>query len=299
MDYSKGQASTKHCDGSELRMSPADLLFVMDVANTIRTDQSGYYNVPPPPTANHDGRPLCVRPQDVLLSPRVSGFARSSSRQPPTSSPSPLTSQPSAISPRAAPLGRPLTPQPSACTERPQVATPSLPASRSSRHPVALPDDADPHFKIEIRVQGHIGLRMTLDRIMVDTPLNQTIVCKVDGADVVMDNEIRGKEVWTQRAHFPGDSSRATPRRSPKDPKSGFTVGHLLTILVKKQYIHWNNFEPTRKGFVELRDLIGPAAGSMKHVRVHWESEYAVAIRRRRIKEGIWCYFLELEIRIG
>ncbi|KAL7284531.1 hypothetical protein ACG7TL_001823 [Trametes sanguinea] len=169
-------------------------------------------------------------------------------------------------------------------------------------NPNPSPRDTDPDFRIKIQVQDEIGLRLTLDRLQAERPLNQAIARNVTAANQSLDGKIRGYEVWIQNAYFAAQSTgRMVPSSIPKDPQQGFTVGHPLTILVQKQYKHWKNFmrSATTNGLAELGDLVGPAAGSLKKHSVGWGTVYAVAIRRRKLRDGHWCYSLQLEIRVS
>ncbi|OSD00635.1 hypothetical protein PYCCODRAFT_1479078 [Trametes coccinea BRFM310] len=317
MNHSQDQSASTAArnDSPGDSMSPADVLLAMDIAASLRYDQWGNPRTPGPVRVPvvYDQVPRYVRPQDIFPPPRTP--ERRSIPDPGSLAPT-----------QCVPYGKQRTPDSGAHasshlvpstsgtpgTPKREPRAPSQPQSESTvitrsaprpmRFPVPLPSDTDPDFRIKIQVQDEIGLRLTLDRLQTESPLNQAIARNVTAANQSLDGKIRGYEVWIQNAYFAAQSTgRMSPSSIPKNPQQGFTVGHLLTILVQKQYKHWKNFmrSATTNGLAELGDLVGPAAGSLKKHSVGWGTVYAVAIRRRKLRDGHWCYFLQLEIRVS
>ncbi|KAI9069762.1 hypothetical protein FKP32DRAFT_1599696 [Trametes sanguinea] len=314
MNHSQHQSSTAHGEGSGNNISPADIILAMDLAASFRYDQWGNPRAPGQvnPPAVHDHVPRYVRPQDVFPAPRPPGRPRTPTQGSLVPSQNALYASgartPShgshALAQRDLPTSerlKTLRPGPRAPVQ-PQfesTATPPSAARRHARYPIPLPSDTDPKFQVDIHVHGDTGLRLTLDRLRTESPLNQSIARQVVSANLSLDHKIRGNEIWTQPAHFPGETTRMVPRHTPKDPKRGFTVGHLLTLLVQKQHSYWQRFASARNGHVLLKDVVGHAsAGTLKEERIDWGAVYAVAIRRRKTNDGTWCYFPQLEIRI-
>ncbi|EIW53668.1 uncharacterized protein TRAVEDRAFT_23931 [Trametes versicolor FP-101664 SS1] len=127
------------------------------------------------------------------------------------------------------------------------AATPLVPILRLPddgsivRFPIPLPPGTDPHFKIDVSVDGVVGMQMSCPRRREQ--LNATIAGRVDGAARPMDCVFEpGMHMFVHRAIFSAEMHNIYPKLrtwTHKKPSTGFTFGHLLTILVQKQFVHW------------------------------------------------------------
>ncbi|KAI0654176.1 hypothetical protein C8Q70DRAFT_540747 [Cubamyces menziesii] len=162
---------------------------------------------------------------------------------------------------------------------------------------VPLPGVTDPYFKIDIISNGKIGFQLAGDDVRNDSaPVHPYVAQTVDNAMMCLDDEIRGGIIWTQRVYFAQELTKMTP--TDKRIRPGYTLGHLVTLLLHKQYRHWFSQVTKSKGACNLQYLVGanvrPEPGRNP---VDWSSLYAVAIRRRPLGSG-WCYFFQLEVRV-
>ncbi|KAH9886246.1 hypothetical protein C8Q73DRAFT_284369 [Cubamyces lactineus] len=104
--------------------------------------------------------------------------------------------------------------------------------------PVPLPHDTDPRFKIDIVANGMIGFRLASDDVRNDSlPVLPYVSRTVDNATMCLDDEIRGSIIWTQRVYFAQEKTKMTP--TDRRIRPGYTLGHLITLLLHKQYRHW------------------------------------------------------------
>ncbi|KAJ8494690.1 hypothetical protein ONZ51_g2176 [Trametes cubensis] len=103
---------------------------------------------------------------------------------------------------------------------------------------VPLPGVTDPYFKIDIISNGKIGFQLAGDDVRNDSaPVHPYVAQTVDNAMMCLDDEIRGGIIWTQRVYFAQELTKMTP--TDKRIRPGYTLGHLVTLLLHKQYRHW------------------------------------------------------------
>ncbi|KAI0330044.1 hypothetical protein GY45DRAFT_1324311 [Cubamyces sp. BRFM 1775] len=171
----------------------------------------------------------------------------------------------------------------------------AFPARPPPRHyPVPLPADTDKMFKIDVTVSGQPGTKLEYEGRQSNLVQITNIV---DNATLCLDEEILGPVIWAQRVYFaPETTVKRTPMPTPKRPSQGFTLAHLIEILLVKQRRHWAHLKPcdrTLQYFVG-KDVIPPE----ENCTIVRSSLYATAIRRRLLSTGLWCYFFQLEIRV-
>ncbi|KAI0654180.1 hypothetical protein C8Q70DRAFT_541060 [Cubamyces menziesii] len=171
-------------------------------------------------------------------------------------------------------------------------AFPALPPPQ--RYQVPLPSDTDSRFKINISVSGQLGMKLECEGTQSNLAL---ITQSVDNATLCLDEEISGPVIWTQRVYFATEAAvKMTPTPTPKDPLQEYTLAHLIALLLVKQRRHLASLKPddrTLQYFVGT-DAIPPQG----NCTISRSSLYATAIRRRLLQTGMWCYFLQLEIRV-
>ncbi|KAH9886251.1 hypothetical protein C8Q73DRAFT_669207 [Cubamyces lactineus] len=159
---------------------------------------------------------------------------------------------------------------------------------------VPLPPDTDGLFKIDLTTSGQPGVKLEFQG--TQSNLVQ-ITAFVDDATLCLDEEIPGPVIWAQRVYFaPETTVKMTPMPTPKSPPQGFTLAHLIELLLVKQRRHWatlNRCDRTLQYFVGADDI-----SPQENCTVTRSSMYATAIRRRRLYTGMWCYFFQLEIRV-
>ncbi|KAI0357896.1 hypothetical protein OH77DRAFT_1422033 [Trametes cingulata] len=134
-----------------------------------------------------------------------------------------------------------------------------MPAALSGlRFPVPLPRDLDPTVKLPITVKGAPGLRIVSCAWINKHMPNQDIMRDVDDAGRCIDDlvEVKARKLYVQRAYvshsteytssmharthrnqFVGQRGADVSTQHP--PESGFTVGHLLTLIIRKQLDGW------------------------------------------------------------
>ncbi|KAI0640428.1 hypothetical protein C8Q79DRAFT_452214 [Trametes meyenii] len=151
----------------------------------------------------------------------------------------------------------------------------------SPRYIVPLLSDMDPSFKIEINVDKVPGIR-----------LKSPFLQKVDAAEQCLDSYFRDQFTYTSRYMLPLKADHVESGITFRDPATGFTVGDLLNLLVRRQVAVWDG-----KTEVEIRVVPGSEGGA-GCVKVPSDALYAVAIRRRLVQGMPWCFFLELEARM-
>ncbi|KAH9886199.1 hypothetical protein C8Q73DRAFT_795380 [Cubamyces lactineus] len=160
-------------------------------------------------------------------------------------------------------------------------------------HKVPLPSDTDPTFRIPLYAAGKLGVQVAESVIhLSDDLLLAQIMRAVDNATESLDDVIQQDAIYMHRALFALETTKVVPFYLAKEPKRGFTLGHLLVPLLRKQISHWTKL-PRRRRVVEClvgTDAVEPAQGSKT---VSWSSVYITAIRRRA-----GYYFLELRVRI-
>ncbi|KAI0330033.1 hypothetical protein GY45DRAFT_1324292 [Cubamyces sp. BRFM 1775] len=80
-----------------------------------------------------------------------------------------------------------------------------------------------------------------------------------------------------------------------------FTLGHLISVLQSMQSEDWRTQVTNHHGD-NLRYVTGLTEGDLplgkQWTVVRFSDLYATAIRRRRLLDGLWSYFLQLEVRI-
>ncbi|KAH9886240.1 hypothetical protein C8Q73DRAFT_669199 [Cubamyces lactineus] len=158
---------------------------------------------------------------------------------------------------------------------------------------VPLPSDTDPNFRI--------GLTMGGLSFSVPTSLSQFsngrllagFLGMIDNASMSLDRYLPGPTVWVDRAYFPlSTESKMMALPEVKEPASGYTLAHLLVLLLNMQSEHWGTCHDSP----ELKRFFKPDAP--------WSHEagrlflLAVAVRRRPHDRSAWCYFLEVDILV-
>ncbi|KAI0365018.1 hypothetical protein BV20DRAFT_1125235 [Pilatotrama ljubarskyi] len=199
-----------------------------------------------------------VRPQDLMLpSSAVPQSHMTREPAPPPSPPAASLRSPSATVPQdSAP---PPTPPVPTVRRSERLRVPAPPSKNQRCYRVPVPGDTDPIFRIEINAGGRIGVNVHCKGIFTDVPLNSVYAKTVD-VDVLhlrLDGFFPDKVVWVQRAFFfcekPPRDAMLNP--SPKNPGTGFTAGHLLTLLAQKQHRNWLH---CYMGNMDLQDAVGP-----------------------------------------
>ncbi|KAI0640420.1 hypothetical protein C8Q79DRAFT_930572 [Trametes meyenii] len=189
------------------------------------------------------------------------------------------------------------------------VLTPSVPDDNYQGFKVPLPG-YDPEFRIDITIQGRIGKQLWSSRLHdgKSSAVNDIIKSTVDNQDEVLDERFKDGYVCTQAVPFATGNAEVNPWRTKRDPPTNYTLGHLLTRLSQKQHNQWRRMseDAERPGGEHdkrlLKDLVGHNAGAMGEEVVHLNQVYIVAIRRRWVSRPAWqawCYFPELEVRLG
>ncbi|KAI0330048.1 hypothetical protein GY45DRAFT_1337120 [Cubamyces sp. BRFM 1775] len=109
---------------------------------------------------------------------------------------------------------------------------------------VPLPNDTDPRFKIDIIANGMVGFQLGADE-------------SVDNAAMCLGDHIRGNAIWTQRVYFAQETTKMTPTEKRINTRFGYTLGHLITLLLQKQYRHWFGQMTKLQGGCSLQYLVG------------------------------------------
>ncbi|KAH9846999.1 hypothetical protein C2E23DRAFT_533027 [Lenzites betulinus] len=162
-------------------------------------------------------------------------------------------------------------------------------------YPVSLPAEMDMEFILRVTVNGQRGISLACPGLLSSKVLPSTIQRTVDSASYPMDRYFLDGTICTQRAYFACESV-ATPLAPSAMARGQFTLGHLLTVLARKQLRHWNY--TASNGRLQLQTLMGHSLVATRGNVVRASSIYIVAIRRRSSRHGGWCYFPELEVRI-
>ncbi|KAI0633992.1 hypothetical protein C8Q77DRAFT_1056091, partial [Trametes polyzona] len=190
---------------------------------------------------------------------------------------------------------------------------------------VPLPPNTDPEFKIGVSVRGVAGMSLGVYRTRSGHLLNTAISRDVDGADTTLDAMFpAGTPLHVHRGLFCCDLANIQPKLrswTAKDPSTGFTLAHLLTVIVQKQHNNWvqevrafslalpiRSFTywmlarhrlQSKQGMSPLHELVGlDAAGTERGTLVAFESLFVVAIRRHKRDNGTIWYYPQIEIRI-
>ncbi|KAI0643286.1 hypothetical protein C8Q79DRAFT_169902 [Trametes meyenii] len=173
---------------------------------------------------------------------------------------------------------------------------------------VPIPDNTDPDFAIEVFSQGSLGMRVDLASGQMHSAAHcviSAIESQVNGATRILDGHFpaRDRYLCTASLAFVDDTSIAKPIRALRSPQKGFTLAHLLSMLVRQQYRRWNKLKLARRHMIFLKDIVGPReAGEAGDRLVFVEHLYIVGVRRReapfRRRGPSWCYYPEVEIRI-
>ncbi|KAI0330031.1 hypothetical protein GY45DRAFT_794663 [Cubamyces sp. BRFM 1775] len=195
---------------------------------------------------------------------------------------------------------------------RPKDVAPSNPPSTSlsgfQRYKVPLPADTDPNFRIRIIASGKVGYGLkaghflSCDRVLRQIGgIENTVAERVYGATVSLESIIQGG-FYVQRVYFHREKN-TEPDPIYMFPLSranrvcDFTLGHLISVLQSMQSEDWYP-KVVNNHFDNLRDVTGLTDEGKQWTVVHFSDLYATAIRRRRLLDGLWSYFLQLEVRI-
>ncbi|KAI0325727.1 hypothetical protein GY45DRAFT_205046 [Cubamyces sp. BRFM 1775] len=171
----------------------------------------------------------------------------------------------------------------------------SLPRPRGLHVP--LPADTDPDFKIDIIVSGRVGFHL-MGRSR--TNMVPRVASVVDNAAMSLEDIIEDNGVYLQRVYYASERTQMAPRKILIRPQRTyqFILGHLISMLLTMQYTHWRDLEKDER---TLHYLIGRNGGLPQGTMLEFSDLCATAIRRRPVGEahrGMWCYFLQLDVRI-
>ncbi|KAI0654171.1 hypothetical protein C8Q70DRAFT_1030332 [Cubamyces menziesii] len=175
------------------------------------------------------------------------------------------------------------------------------PLPRAQRFQIPLPADTDPDFKIDIIVSGGIGFHLTWERTdMTELHVMPGVAKVVENATTTLDDIIVHDYLYVHRVYYASENTRAKLTRKYINPMRNytFTLGHLISLLQTMQYNHWTS--SSMKENRTLQYVVGMDSGLPQGGPVLQFSDLCVtAIRRRWIgHERMWCYIMQLEVRI-
>ncbi|KAI9069761.1 hypothetical protein FKP32DRAFT_1599695 [Trametes sanguinea] len=169
------------------------------------------------------------------------------------------------------------------------IASVPKPRPLDLRLSIPLPSDVDHTFQIPVNISGQPGLQLARCEWINKQMPNGSITRLVDGADRCIDDLVlhqrlqRGAEVYMTT-------------KLPTDP--GFTVAHLLTLIVRRQYDGWLKTYGRIRALARLEDLVGRGEAVPPNTEVSFDHLYIVAIRRSDSRDGRLRLFPQLEVRI-
>ncbi|KAI0654169.1 hypothetical protein C8Q70DRAFT_937227 [Cubamyces menziesii] len=160
------------------------------------------------------------------------------------------------------------------------------------RLPVPLPPDTDPNFRIDLTFDGGQIFRVPTSFSQFNNgQMLSTFTALMDNASLCLDRYIPGPTVWIDRAYFPlSTESKMMALPEIKEPASGYTLAHLLVLLLNMQSEHWGTIRdsPELLSHFKTEAPWSHRAGGLLLV--------AVAVRRRPHDRSTWCYFLQVEV---
>ncbi|KAI0665621.1 hypothetical protein C8Q78DRAFT_552915 [Trametes maxima] len=164
-------------------------------------------------------------------------------------------------------------------------------------------ESEDKSWGIAITVGSIPGLSLCIEGLMRDSPLNPIIANTVDNASMVLDSEFPDNSVCASALGLALDGKAVRSSTVKKDPPTDYKLGHLLTLLLQKQYRRWLDTAHSEK--MDLRAIVGVEEAKRKNldyrIQVRTEQLYVIAIRRRwagKPATGRWCYFPVMEVRL-
>ncbi|KAL7284532.1 hypothetical protein ACG7TL_001824 [Trametes sanguinea] len=202
---------------------------------------------------------------------------------------------------RSAPRG------PSGSTARREHHHPTTAASVASvpRHlsmelrlSIPLPRDVDPTFEIPVNIAGQPGLQVARCEWINKQMPNGSIVRLVDEANLCIDDLVVHKRLCVHRAYFPSQRGAETYITTKLPAGPGFTVAHLLTFMVRRQYDGWLKAYGRIRALARLEDLVGRGEAVPPNTQVSFDHLYIVAIRRSDTRDGRLRMFPQLEVRL-
>ncbi|KAI0330045.1 hypothetical protein GY45DRAFT_1324312 [Cubamyces sp. BRFM 1775] len=165
------------------------------------------------------------------------------------------------------------------------------------RVPVPLPRDVDTAFSIPITVSGEPGLQIIMCELIMKQMPSETITRMVDNANKCIDDFVGGKRLCVHRGYFPSQRGSEIYVSTKTPPEPGFTVAHLLTHIIRKQYDGWIKSYSRIKAKTKLMDVVGPGEVAPPDAEVCYDNIYVVAIRRSTGADGRVRWFPQLEVR--
>ncbi|KAH9886249.1 hypothetical protein C8Q73DRAFT_795427 [Cubamyces lactineus] len=126
---------------------------------------------------------------------------------------------------------------------------------------------------------------------------SETITRKVEDAAKCIDDLVGGKRLCVHRGYFPSQRGTEIYVSTKYPPEPGFTVAHMLTHIIRKQYDGWIKSYGRIGTKVKLRDVVGPGEVAPPDAEVGYENLYVVAIRRSTGADGRLRWFPQLEVR--
>ncbi|KAI0633991.1 hypothetical protein C8Q77DRAFT_1072720 [Trametes polyzona] len=186
-----------------------------------------------------------------------------------------------------------------AATPAPSVGSQARKALIGLVVPVPLPHDVDTTFRIPVTVAGKPGLRLASCAGATKQVPNEAISARVDGAADCIDPLVRipGKKFIVHRAFFPSQRGTEAYVASKLPDEAGFTVAHLLTLIVRKQYDGWMKSFGRMRSPAKAEDVVGWGTAVPPDTEVHYEDLYVVAVRRSNGADGRIRWFPQLEVR--
>ncbi|KAI0824523.1 hypothetical protein BC628DRAFT_418772 [Trametes gibbosa] len=169
--------------------------------------------------------------------------------------------------------------------------------------PVPLPRDVDPSVFFPVRMNtgagrgnGQRGLRPALCPNVTKEMPSTAIMDGVQGSSACIDAEIRANAPFiAHRAYFPSQWGTEA-YQGTGCPEPGFTMGHLLTMLVRRQYDGWIRSCKRINNPAKIEEIVGATSIIPPGTAVYFTDLVIVAIRRSDGRNGRVRWFPQLEV---